>query len=139
MSNHVLVDRTLLRDLLREAYGSREEIAIEGGAYTEWHADWKYLQPDDHIVMLAVQAGIVISAPLAAPPPAPPIARFRGGEPTAPTYRAEGDNRLRCSADAKVVYCTEAQAVSASGLIGQRQRMKHYQGACGHWHVARVK
>lgn len=132
---YVLVDRDQLDKLLKRTWEMFELLAEEAG-YTE-----RNLTPDSELVTLAVQAGLLIPGPLqpGTVPPPPPHRRFRGGTPLAGWYRAEGDERIRCEADAKVIYGTMEQAESAARLISSRQPMKAYQGDCGHYHVARRK
>lgn len=132
---HVLVDRDALGRLLVKAWDMFELLAEDSG-YTE-----VTLEPESELVTLAVQAGLQIPGPLrpGTVPPPPPHRRFRGGTPLAGWYRAEGDERIRCEADAKVIYGTMEQAESAARLISSRQPMKAYLGDCGHYHVARRK
>ncbi len=130
MPKHVLVHRDPLERLIRDAWD------IGSGRVTP---DIRtHLEGDSDIVVVAVQAGILVPGPLAGPPPPPPARRFRGGTPVGGVYRAEGDARLRCELDAKVVFPTEAQAVSATRLITST-RMYHYLGPCGHWHLTRQR
>jgi len=131
MPDHVLVHREPLEQLLNKSWAMFQLLAEESGY------DTCDLLPDSELVILAVQASILIPG-LMAPghyPPAPPAYRFRGGTPLAAVYRAPGDNRLRCEADAKVVFCNEAQAIAATRRTAQR--MYYYQGPCGHWHLTR--
>lgn len=127
---HALVDRKVLERLLKRAYHMGLKLHGEVS-----------LSPDDELVSLAVQAGLLIPGPLdpGKVPPPPPHRRFRGGVPLAGLYRAEGDPRIRCMEDAKVVYGTMREAEHAAALISQRRVMRAYQGMCGHYHVARVK
>lgn len=124
----VLVDRAALEDLIDEAWGNERCYAST-------------LEPSDPVCRVAVQAGIPLPGPMQAGtvPPPPMLARFMGGVPTAATYRAEGDVRLRCEQDAKVVYTSMEQAQHAAHRISERTPMQAYFGACGHFHVARIK
>jgi hypothetical protein len=130
----VLVDQDLLAQLIESEYANRHEIAVEGGCATLWEDEWRFLDPDDVLVTLAVQAGLPIPGPLTGPPPAPPSRRVVG---LSSTYKDEGDNRLRCTADGKVVYTSREQAERAATKISQRQPMLAYLGRCGHYHVSR--
>ncbi len=132
MPNHVLVSRDALGSLLRKTWDMFGLLAEESG-YTETN-----LESGSELVTLAVQAGLPIPGPMAPGhvPPAPPAYRFRGGTPVGPVYRVDGDCRLRCELDAKVVFPTKAQAVAATQRITGTQ-MYHYLGACGHWHLTR--
>lgn len=135
MADHVLVHREPLEQLLAKAWDMFELLAEQSGY------DQCDLLSDSELVILAVQAGLPIPGPMApgSYPPAPPAYRFRGGVPLAAVYRCDGDNRLRCELDAKVVFGTEAQAVAAKHRVDSRQKMYHYQGPCGHWHLTRRK
>jgi hypothetical protein len=123
-----LVDRDALEDLIDSCY------SMLSGSYTPDIQD--VLQPDDPIVVVSVDAGLRIPGPTAGPPPPPP---WYGGV-CALTYRAEGDSRLRCFEDGKVVYTSMDSAQSAADLISQREPMRAYLGPkCGHYHVSRRK
>lgn len=135
---YVLVDRDQLDKLLKRTWEMFELLAEESG-YTE-----RNLTPDSELVTLAVQAGLLIPGPLqpGTVPPAPPKHRFGTDNDRVlmtPTYRTKGDLRLRCEADAKVVYTSMEAASHAAGLISGREAMKAYLGDCGHFHVARRK
>lgn len=65
-----------------------------------------------------------------------------------PCYVPEGregwwggpDTRLRCRADDKVVFFSEADAQKAANKATNRgEPMKWYRGKCGHLHIARDK
>lgn len=54
--------------------------------------------------------------------------------------RSEPDVRPRCIADDKVVFRTSADAERVAMRVTRRgTAMRAYLGACGHWHLARVK
>jgi hypothetical protein len=113
------------------------ELLAEDSGYTE-----RTLEPESELVTLAVEAGLPIPGPMApgSAPPVPPKHRFASAADRvlmAPTYRTEGDHRLRCEADAKVVYTSMDQAAHAASAISGREPMKPYLGRCGHYHVAR--
>lgn len=144
MSRLVLVDKDQLETLLMGDYEFRREIAVEGGCASKWDEEWQFLDPDDVLVTLAVQAGLLVPGPMkpGTVPPAPPAWRFASHLDRftcAATYRTKKDPRLRCEADAKVVYTTLEQAAHAASLISGRQPMKAYLGPCGHYHVSRRK
>lgn len=151
----VLVDRNALDALLRRAWDMFVLLAEQSG-YEEMN-----LEPGSELVVLACQAGLPIPGPLkpGTLPPAPPqhhfdvgkvfdlmdqcMGRLGGrldeGEATAGTYRANGDPRLRCIKDGKVVYTSQEAAEHVAGRISTRQPMKAYRGRCGHHHVSRVR
>jgi hypothetical protein len=124
--NLVLVDREALEALLREMVDLREAYAIEGGALRASQGEVLYLDPSDEVVTLA---GLMIPGPLTpgTVPPAPPF------------FYKEGDARLRCTQDGKVIYTSMEAAEHAATLIGRRQPMRAYCGNCGHYHVSRDK
>jgi hypothetical protein len=125
----VLVDREELDNLLRKAWTMFELLADDSGY------EQRYLHPNSELVTLAVQAGLQIPGPMepGTVPPAPPPSRVVG---LCQTYRVNGDPRLRCTRDQKVVYTTEAKAVHAAELITLREQpMRAYLGPCGHWHL----
>jgi hypothetical protein len=134
----VLVDKHALDALLREMVDLREAYAIEGGALRQSQGEVMYLDPDDEVVVLAVQAGIVIPGPLA-PGTVPPVPPAHHEGVCAPTFRADGGRQLRCVPCGKVVYTNIRGAEAACRLIAERQAMRPYLGACGHYHVSRVK
>lgn len=155
----VLVSREALERLLTRSWSMFELLAEDSGYKT------RTLEPESELVTLAVEAGLLIPGPLTpgTVPPAPPQHHFdvqrvfelmdacvehleadgvdlsEHVDLLASTYRAEGDPRLRCMADTKVIYGTEEQAQAAASRISGRQPMRHYQGHCGHWHVSRDK
>jgi hypothetical protein len=152
MSELVLVGRESLGYLLEDLW------AVLSGAETPGIIT--HLAPDDPLVTVAVMAGLPIPGPMCpgtVPPPPPEhqydhdrvvqlldkcieILEARAevpGELCATTYRAEGDPRLRCAHDGKVVYGSMSSAQSAADLISQREPMKCYLGPCGHYHVSR--
>jgi hypothetical protein len=88
-----------------------------------------YMDPRDEVVTLAVQAGLQIPGPLT-PGTVPPAPSF---------FRKEGDARLRCVQDGKVVYTSMEAAEHAATLVGRRQPMRAYRGNCGHFHLSRDK
>jgi hypothetical protein len=135
----VLVDRDALEQLIQGDYANREEIAIEGGCASLWDADWRFLDPDDVLVTLAVQAGLQVPGPLKGPPPAPPMINDTLSNRCAQTFRHPNDRRLRCAEDGKVVYTSSGQAEHAAQRISSRQPMRSYLGRCGHYHVSRNK
>lgn len=63
---------------------------------------------------------------------------------TAPHWYT-GKLKTRCTVchgpngDGKVVYPDEATARFRAVQISARQPMRAYRGACGHWHVARIR
>jgi hypothetical protein len=78
----VLVSREALGLLLTETYTLMHSFAVEGGCYSEWEAEWKYLEPGSPLVTLAVEAGLPLPGPMepgSAPPP-PPRHPFDPGE-----------------------------------------------------------
>lgn len=130
----VLVTKELLDTALRTAYACRQDTT-EPGCFM-------YLDGDDFLVTLAVEAGLKVPGPLrpGTIPPPPPQHRFSNGfehRVCAATYRTPGDRRLRCEADAKVVYTSPEKAESAAATISGREPMRAYLGTCGHYHVAR--
>jgi hypothetical protein len=136
MADHVLVHRDVLARLLTKSWEMFVGLA-EMSQYPEIN-----LESDSELVILAVQAGLLIPGPMAPGhvPPPPPGRRFQGGTPLAATYRAPGDERLRCEVCAKVVFPTENHAAAAARNIAARRPMRYYLGpTCGHWHVTRRK
>ena len=133
---NVLVDREALAALLFDAYQMRQEIAVEGGCASRWETEWRFLEPDDTLVTLAVQAGLPIPGPMAPGhmPPPPPVG------PKAGVYYAFDDARPRCTEDGKVIYKTLSHAQhAAKAITRERQAMRAYLGGCGHFHLSRVK
>lgn len=119
-----LVDLEDLEEMMAEAVGNERCYAGT-------------LHEGDAVLRVAVQAGIPLPLPMKAgmvPPPPPP-----GRVALAGCYRAEGDGRLRCIEDGKVIYGTAAAASSAAKKISDREPMKGYTGTCGHHHVSRRK
>jgi hypothetical protein len=131
MADLVLVSRSVLEEVLEQAMGNERVYADQ-------------LEPGDPVLTIAVQAGLPLPAPMkqGTVPPAPPCHRFASHLDRlvcAATYRTKSDPRLRCEADAKVVYTNPEQAAAAARAISGRTPMQWYLGPCGHYHVARRK